>query len=92
MHQHSSVAHQSMKIIGLSSLRCSNGLVGSTGRPDCDGFPFRTSSLLVGAGESDDLARPGERASVAGLGWAGNHRLLLHTWTLPRATAPQTQK
>lgn len=88
MHRPPSVVHQSM-ILGTSSLRCSR-LVGSTGRPGCDGLPVGISSLLAGAGESDELARPGEGQSGASLRCAGENLPL--TWTLSRATAPCRQK
>ena len=52
-----------------------------------------SSSLLVGAGEGELLARPGKRASVAvARETDGVYPYPFHTWTLPRATAPQPEK
>lgn len=87
MHQQSSVAHQSSNPHGVLSrlASCNSGgqhWAAALRRLSC------LSSLLGGAGESDQLARPGERASAAGSGWAGIS-LLICTWTLFRATAPR---
>lgn len=88
MHQQSSVAHQS--VIGTRS--CPDLRLAIAGGQHWAAALRRLSclsSLLGGAGESDQLARPGERASATpGLGWAG-HYLLTRTFTLFRATAPR---
>ena len=66
MHQQSSVAHQSSNPHGVLSRLASCNSGGQHWAAALRRLSCLSSSLLGGAGESDQLARPGEGPSAAG--------------------------